>query len=85
MVESNLLPEFHQLLREALSADDEADHFDVHSGIKESKEKWDRLNKVAAEAKIKLIKFVQDNPSIVQQLMELHKAYHSGGLNVGST
>jgi hypothetical protein len=74
MTETNLLPEFHELLREALSASDEADLFDVHSEIPESKAKWDDLRRIASEAEAKLIVFIQDNPQILPQVLSLTKS-----------
>ena len=67
----NVLPRFHELLREAQSAEEAADLFDVHSEDKESAAEWKRLRERATEAKSELITYIRDNPDILPQLQSL--------------
>ena len=67
--EENLMPGFHELLREAHNAEEEYEMFDVHSENKESKAEWDRLRVEASKSKSKLIRYIRDNPSLLPQLL----------------
>jgi hypothetical protein len=67
----NLLPQFHELLREAFEADQAEDLFDVHSEDKESAAEWARLKAEAAKQKSKLITFIKENPEILPQVLSL--------------
>lgn len=71
MSEENLLPKFHELLREAFTAEERADLFDVYSDNPESKKEWDRLRQEASEAKSRLILFVQENKQLLPQILSL--------------
>lgn len=68
----NLLPKFHELLREANEAVDAVDAFDVVSSNPESKKEWDRLLQEAFSAKERLISYIKEHSEeLVPQLSKL--------------